>query len=219
MGSKSQLRRQELLDAASRVISEHGIAGASVRAVAERAEVSVGSVLYHFESFDHLLTEAVKDVLDEFGDRRRTLIEGESDPVSRLRLMIEAGIPERISDELRLVYEMSAALRDKPQYRNGMTIVWERQVALYRVVIEVGTALGAFRPRMEIDAIAANLVALEDAYDLYLLDPTNWQRDRYLRNTLRFAEIALDCALLADGTEHPPNDTNDRHDRHPKESQ
>ncbi len=200
MTRKSQLRKQELLAAASAVIAEHGIAGASVRAVAERAEVSTGSVLYHFESFDQLVTEAVKSVIDEFNGHRRRLIDGVADPVERLRIMIEAGIPERISNELRVVYEVAAALRDQPQYRRNQTLVTERQVALYSIVIEVGVALGAFTPRMDVDAIAANLVALEDAYDLYLLDPDNWQRDIYLRNMMQYAEIALGCVLVADAS-------------------
>ncbi|MBL3686373.1 TetR family transcriptional regulator [Leucobacter zeae] len=195
MREKSRQRRQELIAAASSVIAEHGLARASVRAVAERAEVSAGSVLYHFESFDQLVVEAVKGVIDEFSERRKRLIEDVADPVERLRIMIEAGIPERISDELRVVYEVASAVRDQPRFRRNLTLVAERQVALYTVVIEVGVALGAFRPRMDVRAIASNLVALEDAYDLYLLDPDDWQRDRYLDSTLQFAEIALDCAL------------------------
>lgn len=196
MRAKSRQRRQDLIAAASSVIAEHGIANASVRAVAERAEVSTGSVLYHFESFDQLVMEAVKGVIDEFSEQRRRLIDGVSDPVERLRLMIEAGIPEHISDELRIVYQVVSAAQDNPHYRRNLALVVERQVALYEIVLEVGTALGAFRPRMEIHAIAENLVALEDAYDLYLIDPDDWQRDRYLRNTLLFAELALDCTLI-----------------------
>jgi len=199
MRAKSRQRRQDLIAAASSVIAEHGIANASVRAVAERAEVSTGSVLYHFESFDQLVMEAVKGVIDEFSEQRRRLIDGVSDPVERLRLMIEAGIPEHISDELRIVYQVVSAAQDNPHYRRNLALVVERQVALYEIVLEVGTALGAFRPRMEIHAIAENLVALEDAYDLYLIDPDDWQRDRYLRNTLLFAELALDCTLITSG--------------------
>lgn len=199
MSAKSRMRRQELLTAASRVISEHGIARASVRSVAEHAEVSPGSVLYHFESFDQLVAEAVRGVVEEFGERRRRRAEGIADPVERLRALIESGIPERISDELRVVYEAAATIRQRPQSHTGLMRVWERQVALYRSAIEVGVALGAFRPRMEIDAIAENLIALEDAYDLYLLDPDNRQRERFLRNTLLFAETVLDCELRAEG--------------------
>ncbi|MGO4454625.1 TetR/AcrR family transcriptional regulator [Arthrobacter sp. RAF14] len=203
MRAKSRQRRQDLIAAASSVIAEHGIANASVRAVAERAEVSTGSVLYHFESFDQLVMEAVKGVIDEFSEQRRRLIDGVSDPVERLRLMIEAGIPEHISDELRVVYQLVSAAQDNPQYRRNLALVVERQVALYEIVLEVGAALGAFRPRMEVHAIAENLVALEDAYDLYLIDPDDWQRDRYLRNTLLFAELALDCTLITPATTTP----------------
>lgn len=197
---KGRLRRERLVAAASETISELGIAGTSVRAVADRASVSAGSVLYHFESIDQLVDAAVQGAIDEFSDRRARMVEGEPDPVLRLRRMLEAGIPETISNDLRIVYEASSMLRERPQFRASVNVLMERQVSLYRTVVEVGTAVGAFRPRMSVHAIAENLVALEDAYDLYLLDPSNRSRGRYLRNAIAFAEIALDCSLEV-GTE------------------
>ncbi|SDQ11866.1 TetR/AcrR family transcriptional regulator [Leucobacter chromiiresistens] len=200
--AKTAQRRRDLLEATTRIISERGLSGASVRAVAERAQVSAGSVLYHFESFDQLVEAAVRGAIGEFIDARRAVAEGHRDPVDRLRATIHAGIPERISDDLRIVYEASAVAREQPRFRLDIALLLERQVALYTSIIDVGVALGAFAPRMDVPAIAANLVALEDAYDLYLLDPDNWQRETYLANTLQFAEIALDCRLTGDRT--PP---------------
>ncbi len=200
--AKTAQRRRDLLEATTRIISERGLSGASVRAVAERAQVSAGSVLYHFESFDQLVEAAVRGAIGEFIDARRAVAEGHRDPVDRLRATIHAGIPERISDDLRIVYEASAVAREQPRFRLDIALLLERQVALYTSIIDVGVALGAFAPRMDVPAIAANLVALEDAYDLYLLDPDNWQRETYLENTLQFAEIALDCRLTGDRT--PP---------------
>lgn len=200
--AKTAQRRRDLLEATTRIISERGLSGASVRAVAERAQVSAGSVLYHFESFDQLVEAAVRGAFGEFIDARRAVAEGHRDPVDRLRATIHAGIPERISDDLRIVYEASAVAREQPRFRLDIALLLERQVALYTSIIDVGVALGAFAPRMDVPAIAANLVALEDAYDLYLLDPDNWQRETYLANTLQFAEIALDCRLTGDRT--PP---------------
>ncbi|MGW9021206.1 TetR/AcrR family transcriptional regulator [Leucobacter chromiiresistens] len=200
--AKTAQRRRDLLEATTRIISERGLSGASVRAVAERAQVSAGSVLYHFESFDQLVEAAVRGAIGEFIDARRAVAEGHRDPVDRLRATIHAGIPERISDDLRIVYEASAVAREHPRFRLDIALLLERQVALYTSIIDVGVALGAFAPRMDVPAIAANLVALEDAYDLYLLDPDNWQRETYLENTLQFAEIALDCRLTGDRT--PP---------------
>ncbi|WP_418907625.1 TetR/AcrR family transcriptional regulator [Glutamicibacter endophyticus] len=205
--SKSQQRKRDLLSAATHVIGAHGISGANIRAVAEQAGISTGSVLYHFESFDKLVIEAVKNVLDEFSTRRRQLIDGIADPRERLRRMITSGIPEVISDDLRVIYEVAAVLRDKPEYRASMTLLAERQVGLYQVVIEVGVALGAFRPRGDVEGIATNLVALEDGYGLYLLDPDNWQRERYLANLIQYAQIALDCDLSA--TDETPSETDE----------
>lgn len=189
-------RRQDFLSAASRVLGERGISGASVRAVAGEAEVSAGSVLYYFDSFEELVAGAVEGALEEFFERRRRVSEQESDPVDRIRKTIEAGIPETVSDDLRIVYEASSVLREKLQYRPLMTLLLERQVGLYRGIIDLGVALGDFSLKMEAGAIASNLVALEDAYDLYLLDTDNRQRNRYLSNTMRFAELALDCELI-----------------------
>ncbi|MGN8026171.1 TetR/AcrR family transcriptional regulator [Microbacterium sp. 22242] len=198
MSTKRQQRKQELLSATHRVISERGIAGASVRAVADRAELSPGSILYYFDSFDDLVTAALESAIEEFGDRRKQLIESIDDPLLGLRRMLESGIPESISDELRIVYEVSGAIRDRPQLRGSLTVLLDRQVALYGDLIDAGVAAGVFHPRMESAAIAANLVALEDAYDLYLLDTENDKRRQYLSNALRFAEVVLSCSL-ADG--------------------
>lgn len=206
MAAKSEQRKRDLLQATSRVISERGLAGVSVRAVAEQADVSFGSVLYHFDSFDHLVESAIRGAIDEFIDRRRRTAQRHSDPIARIRAMIEAGIPTRISDDLKVVYEASATLRERPRYRPHMNLLVERQISLYETTIEVGVALERFRPRMDVLTVATNLVALEDAYDLYLLDPDNTQRDRYLRNTLDFAEVALDCVLGDDA----PNRTDVR---------
>jgi len=196
MAAKSEQRKRDLLNATSLVISEKGLSGVSVRAVAEKAAVSFGSVLYHFDNFDHLVESAIRGAIDEFIDRRRRIAQQHSDPVARIRALIEAGIPTRISDDLKVVYEASASMRVEPRYQPLMELLSERQVALYETAIEVGTALGAFRPRMDVLALATNLVALEDAYDLYLLAPGNVRhRESYLRNTLSFAEVALDCTL------------------------
>jgi AcrR family transcriptional regulator len=52
--------RDALLDAAVAVIAEQGWGAVTVRAVAERAEVSPGTVTYHFASADELLVAALE---------------------------------------------------------------------------------------------------------------------------------------------------------------
>jgi DNA-binding transcriptional regulator YbjK len=68
-------RRQTIIDAATRVIAEAGVAGLTHRRVAEVADVPVGSTTYYFKDLDELreaaLTDAARmsfDGLDQWAD-------------------------------------------------------------------------------------------------------------------------------------------------------
>ncbi|MFF2051086.1 TetR/AcrR family transcriptional regulator [Leifsonia sp. NPDC058194] len=51
-------RRDRIVDACLDVIAEYGVAGTTHRRVAEAADVSLGSMTYHFTGMDALLAEA-----------------------------------------------------------------------------------------------------------------------------------------------------------------
>lgn len=191
-------RKAALVAAARRVAAERGLAQTNVRAVAAEAEVSAGSVLYYFSSFDDLLFASIEGVLEEFYEKRREITERQPDPVARMRALIAAGIPDIISDELRVVYESVGMVREKPQYRPLMRSIVERQVMLFRATIELGAGLGVFAPLAEPGVIARNLIALEDAYDLYPLIGLDLDREAVRRGVLGYAAMALGCPQIAE---------------------
>lgn len=102
---KHATRRAELISATRRVAGRSGLLGTNVRAVAAEASVSAGSVLYYFSTFDELMYATVEGVLEEMYERRRALAENEPDPAKRLVALVMAGIPDEISDHLRMAYE------------------------------------------------------------------------------------------------------------------
>lgn len=188
-------KREQLISAARRVARRHGIPGVNVRAVAAEASVSAGSVIYHFGSFDKLVYATVEGVMEEMYEQRRTLAETYVDPAERLVALIWAGIPDSISPELRMAYESVPMLREHPQYRPLHRSVVERQVGLYHSAVDLGVALAAFRPTAKVSTIARNLVALEDAYDLYPLIGLDYPPSMYRANIVSYAEVALGCRL------------------------
>jgi len=201
--SRHPQRRAALVAAARRVAAEKGLAATNVRAVAAEAAVSPGSVLYYFPTFEELLFTSVEGVLEEFYEARQAIAERVSDPIDRMRQLIAAGIPDVITDDLRLVYESIGLVREKPQYRPLMRSIVERQVTMYRAAIDVGVALGAFVPADEPAAIARNIVALEDAYDLYPLIGVSLDREACRRAVTRYAELALGAQILERAPEAP----------------
>src|SRR2546423_6179411 len=64
-----QGRREQILDAALRVIGRSGRESVTHRAVAEEAGVPLGSTTYYFESRDDLLRQALEHVAAHEVDR------------------------------------------------------------------------------------------------------------------------------------------------------
>lgn len=188
-------RRAHLISATRRVAGRQGLRGTNVRAVAAEASVSAGSVLYYFSSFDELMYVTVEGVLEEMCERRRIVAEAQPDPRQRLLALIEAGVPDEISDELRMAYESIPLLREQPQFKPLHRSIVERQVGLYRGTLDIGVALGAFAPVGDLGVIARNIVALEDAYDLYPLIGLDHPPALYRGNIVSYAELALRCTL------------------------
>ena len=82
--------RRRIVEAAAEVYRESGVAAASIGAVAERANVSRGSVLHHFGDADGLLGAVLDEVLEsiEVPDAR-VLTEG-APPERRIRELVDA---------------------------------------------------------------------------------------------------------------------------------
>ena len=146
MTAARQRRRDELVSATRRVARERGVAATNVRAVAAEADVSAGAVLYYFKSFDELMFAAVEGVVEEFYERRAAIVEGVADPRERVVALIEAGVPDTISDDLRIVYESIPLLRERPH-----AIVTTGSMPMLAFIL-LGRAMGA--RTLWIDSIA-----------------------------------------------------------------
>jgi len=72
---RGDVSRRALLDAASRVIVDEGVAALTYRAVAEAAGVPLARVSYHFATVDDLMEAAATQYLEAFDERLRASAE------------------------------------------------------------------------------------------------------------------------------------------------
>ncbi|KAF1015822.1 MAG: HTH-type transcriptional repressor KstR2 [Stenotrophomonas maltophilia] len=75
--------RQALLQSASDVISQRGLAGFTVQDVARGAGVSKGALFHHFASKQALLDAALQAVLGQFWDQVQALMQADPEPWGR----------------------------------------------------------------------------------------------------------------------------------------
>lgn len=111
-------RRQTIIDAATRVIAEAGLAGLTHRRVAEVADVPVGSTTYYFRDLDELREAALGDAahasiegLDEWA---QALGDSTDLPDALARLTAEC---LEDHDRYRALNELYAAASHRPELR------------------------------------------------------------------------------------------------------
>ena len=96
-----EYRRKDILRAAYDVAARHGVEALTVRAVAGRAAVSHGTVLFHFNRRDQLIASLLDSVLDATTTLRVPAdVERLTRPAERLRALLRAEM-ERLSSDPR----------------------------------------------------------------------------------------------------------------------
>jgi AcrR family transcriptional regulator len=161
-----------------------------VKDIAHEAGLSSQSVLYYYPDIEDLIEEAIRHSIERFAERRAALADSISDPREQLVTTIRAGFPTGPKDEdLRVLYESSAYFGKNPAMGALIRALTARQVDLYRRILEVGNATGAFELADDSQAIARNLVALEDAYGLYIIGGAPIHEEA-IDLVLRFASLA-----------------------------
>lgn len=120
-------RRDRIIDAAIDCIAEHGVAGTSHRKVAERADVPLGSMTYHFANMDELLVEAftrfARSIADAF-TARMTAADTIDEALAGIVELIHEDL-QRSSREHVLTYELYTLAARRSEFRS-ITEDWMR---------------------------------------------------------------------------------------------
>ncbi|MEM8605897.1 MAG: TetR/AcrR family transcriptional regulator [Myxococcota bacterium] len=74
--SNRDARRAEILAAFSRVLADHGYAGATIAAIAREADVAPGLIHHHFDDKEDLLTSLLGELVRRFRVRVRERVDG-----------------------------------------------------------------------------------------------------------------------------------------------
>lgn len=167
-------RRQEILGAAARVITERGLAETRVSDIAEQAGVSPGLILYYFDSKDRLLAEALTFANDQFYLRTSREIRRIPSAKEQLRRMVELSVPGLLPeygrlDEWALWIEVWVrALRDADMAKDREVLDerWRAQIA---DIVRTGQAEGEFTATDDPDELALRIACLIDGFAIQVV--------------------------------------------------
>ncbi len=168
---KDQAARRELLISATlQTIATHGLAGATMKNIAEEAGISPRLVAYYYPELEGLIEAAHQAATDRYYWSRQRDLEDDLSPADKLARLMYSGLP-RGRDLLlsQVLDEISVSASRSPMHATLMTLLFDREVSLYTAVLEVGQAVGTFELTDAAEVIARNFVTLEDALGLHLL--------------------------------------------------
>jgi AcrR family transcriptional regulator len=151
--------RQALVRAAREILAESGDTSASIRAIAERADVGFGSFYNHFGSKQELFDAAVDDAMEEFAQVIDERLHGVDDPAERLAggLRLSARLAESHPEIMRILCHSEL----------GRVCAGSGLAPRARRDLEQGIAAGRFAvadPVVALSAVNGSLLALVELW-------------------------------------------------------
>jgi AcrR family transcriptional regulator len=165
-----------LLDAAKRLIAERGYAGASVRELAAAAGVNIGAVNYHFGSRENLLTEAILEYYEEWGDQVDAVeVDPEAEPLVALGARMRPILDGIAAAQPYFVVALESILQAQrsPELKRRVVEHYAKQRRhAAESMAEQGSELAKQLPLRFREVIASYMIAVADGLQLQgLLDP------------------------------------------------
>jgi len=172
-----QERREQLVDAAFRVIAREGLSGTSMRAVAKEAGCTIGLINHWFSSRDDLVEATFDRAIERELDRAAAIATDPSSYVDAASQFLP--VDERRRDEAKIWIAFYAMVLSGEDHEDRRTA---RCHAVRKAMVG---RLRDFRPLPACHEIVDRIFVLVDGIAINaLLDPRRWTRARQ-RTVLR----------------------------------
>jgi AcrR family transcriptional regulator len=157
--AKGERTRRAIIDAALELFAETGYHGTGLMAIGERAGVTHAAVLYHFGSSEGLLLAVLDERLARFDAATGDAFTGE--PVEVIAALPEIARFNAANPELTKMFViLKAESLDEGQPAHDYFVTHIRRThRTIRRVLQAGVDGGQFRPDLDVDAKAAEIVA------------------------------------------------------------
>jgi TetR/AcrR family fatty acid metabolism transcriptional regulator len=186
---KANGKREAILRAAIKVFARSGFFNSKVADVADQAGVADGTVYLYFKNKDDILVSIFNTYMDEALETGRARLAQISDPVNKLRSIVEAHLSGLGRDrDLAVVFQVELRSSTKFMEQFSATKVAE-YLDLIRSVIEEGQRAGAFRRGLNTQIAAKVLFGMLDEM------VTNWVLSHRRYNLISTSDTVIEVFL------------------------
>jgi len=160
------LRAEQIYEAAQQVALERGLAGVTLRAVAERAGVASALVAHYAPSMSELVADTFRAVAGRELAEVRAHVLAVRDPVARLRTLLTTMLDGTRNDVTPIWVDAWGLGRRNGDLADAITEEMNEWHAAIVEVLEAGISSGAMTPA-DTDLIAAQVLAMIDGLNAH----------------------------------------------------
>ena len=189
-----ETRPVAILAAARQAVINRGLVGVRVADIAELANVSSGSVHYHFETKDEELAASFRWSAEQVFAEVEKHLAAHSSAAARLGVLLGLSVPEEgiLRDEYVIWLQFWGQVVTDPAWLAPCEEVSAQWRSYFYQIIEAGVANGEFRPVCPPGEAADRLIALVDGLGFETVVGYRWTSAERMREMLaRFAAEQL----------------------------
>lgn len=150
MAKRTGDKYDAIIDAAVRVIAEHGYHNAQVAKIAREAKVADGTIYLYFENKDDVLISLFTEKMGKFVSEAKQVLKQIDSPIEQLREIIRLHF-EILEQDYKLAIVTQIELRQaNPKIRKRINAVLKKYLDVIDRVIEEGIKQGMFRPDVDV---------------------------------------------------------------------
>ena len=188
---QSEFRKQQLILATLECIDKFGLSQTTLANIAKQAEVSQGNVVFHFQSKENLLDQALQWISQEYASCWKSALElaGE-DPIKQLCAMIQAPLKSNICNRKKISvwYAFWGESRSRPKY---MQICGEQDRAYSDALFSICRGMTAISQSSLSAETAALMIegAIDGLWQNFLIGPSGFKRSSAVETLFELIKI------------------------------
>ena len=198
---KAAVREEQIVAAARRVMSAHGVAGTTLRAVAAEAGIALGTLHYVFRSRDELLRAVIEDLVEEISVALRADLQSGDGLEQTLRAGVTGAwqrLVRQAAGQQIMQYELAMhSLRSKDL---GSLAQWQydRYASIVTEWCEQAATSAGERCAIGYDSLGRLILATLDGLVLqFLVNPDEDRSQRDLHHALDMIVLLADPQPVA----------------------
>lgn len=159
IGNEMNEKQLQIMKKALDVFSEKGFDSASVRDIAQRAEVNVAMISYYFGSKEKLLEAIFLNHTLNIRNKVESIIHSKlHDPMEKVDLLIDTYIDVIVENRSfhQIMMRELVLLKDGPLY-NSIRDMKKQNRALIEVAVKAGQKAGIFQKNIDVSMLAMTL--------------------------------------------------------------